>query len=108
MYLEYVGTHITTQEADTKKGARYLFEVNSKWTIDGSARSNLARYVNHACTPNCESTTSGTRVFVKAIRYISPGEELTYDYGEEYFNEFIEPHGCRCMGCVEKKKKTEL
>jgi SET domain-containing protein len=99
MYIEYVGDIIPTKEADTMKGARYLFELNSKWTINGSARSNLARYVNHSCEPNCESVQQGKRIFIKAISYIQPGEELCYDYGEEYVDEFIAPHGCRCQKC---------
>jgi SET domain-containing protein len=100
MYLEYVGPIISTEEADKLRGARYLFELNSKWTINGAARSNLARYVNHSCAPNCESVQNGKRIFIKVQKPINPGEELTYDYGEEYVDEFIAPHGCRCRKCL--------
>lgn len=100
MYIEYVGPIITTEEANKKKGARYLFELNSKITIDGSPRENLARYVNHSCNPNCESVQSGKRIFIKAIKTIEKGEELCYDYGDEYVDEFIKPHGCRCHACL--------
>lgn len=100
MYLEYIGTIISTDDANKKKGARYLFEINSKWTIDGSPRENLARYINHSCTPNCESVQQGTHIYIKAIAPIQPGEELCYDYGEEYVDEFIAPHGCKCRKCV--------
>jgi uncharacterized protein len=103
MYIEYVGDIIPTAEANKKKGARYLFEVNPKWTIDGSARSNLARYINHACDPNCESVQQGNRIFIKALQDIYPGEELCYDYGPEYFDEFIKPHGCKCGACDTSK-----
>jgi uncharacterized protein len=106
MYLEYTGVLIPTEQANEKKGARYLFELNSKWTIDGSPRSNTARYFNHSCDPNCESTQKGTQVFIVATRTIQKGEELTYDYGEEYVNELIKPHGCRCRKCVGTKKKN--
>ncbi len=34
---------------------KYLFELNNRWTIDGSVRKNVARYINHACRPNAES-----------------------------------------------------
>jgi len=106
MVVEYTGKRITTKHADTL-GTRYLFEIDTKWTIDGSARSNLARYVNHACNPNTEAEIDGTRIFYYALRNIDPGEELTVDYGEEYFEEFIKPHGCKCgaeyhMGGVTK------
>jgi SET domain-containing protein len=100
MYLEYVGHRIPTPVADKKKGARYLFEIDSTWTIDGSPRSNLARYINHSCDPNCESVQTDTQVFIKAIRTIQPGEELCYDYGDEYVDEFIRPHGCKCNTCT--------
>jgi len=99
MYIEYVGPIISNEEANKLHGARYLFEINGKWTINGAARSNLARYVNHSCAPNCESVQNGKRIFIKVIKNIKPGQELTYDYGEEYVDEFITPHGCRCRKC---------
>ena len=34
---------------------KYLFELNGRWTIDGSVRKNVARYINHSCRPNAES-----------------------------------------------------
>jgi len=100
--MEYVGTTIPTSEANKKHGAKYLFEINKHWTIDGSPRSNTARYFNHSCTPNCESTQTKTHVYIMATRTIKNGEELTYDYGEEYVNEFIKPYGCRCRTCAKK------
>lgn len=99
MYVEYHGDIITTKEADKKKGAKYLFEINTKWTIDGSGRDNLARYINHSCMPNCESVQNGKRIFIKATQFIQKDEELAYDYGDEYFDEFIKPHGCTCEAC---------
>lgn len=101
-YIEYTGEIITTEKANSMVGARYLFELNSKWTIQGAGRDNLARYINYSCEPNCESTQVGKRVFIMALQPIKPGEELTYDYGDEYFDEFIKPHGCRCGSCLKK------
>jgi len=100
--IEYTGDVITTDEAN-KKGGKYLFDINSKWTIDGTSRNNLARYINHSCKPNCESEVSGKRVFIYAIKNIKENEELNYDYGEEYFDEYIKPHKCRCGHCSIKK-----
>jgi uncharacterized protein len=102
MFIEYVGTIITNKQADSLKGARYLFELNSKWTINGASRENTARYINHSCKPNCESVQDGKRIFIKAITPIFPNEELVYDYGEEYVAEFIAPSGCKCASCLEK------
>jgi len=99
MYLEYIGTIISTVKANTMLGARYLFEINKRWTINGSSRNNLARYINHSCAPNCESVIDGKHIYIKTLQELHPGEELVYDYGEEYFTEFIEPNGCTCAGC---------
>jgi len=100
MFIEYTGKIIPNEKADTMNGARYLFEINSKWTIDGTGRSNLARYVNHSCIPNCESVLNGKKVYIKAKKNIRAGEQLTYDYGREYFDEFIKPKGCVCKKCL--------
>ena len=106
MVIEYTGKKITTKKADTL-GTKYLFEIDEKWTIDGSPRTNLARYVNHACEPNCEAEIDGTRIFYYAMRPIDSGEELTIDYGEEYFDEFIKPYGCKCGAKVHQGRAVE-
>lgn len=99
--IEYVGRTITHAEEYTIN-SKYLFEIHSRRTIDGSARSNSARYINHSCRPNCEIEIRSGRVFIMARRKIVAGEELCYDYGKEYWNEYIKPHGCRCIKCKEK------
>ncbi len=94
--IEYTGEKIPTKVADTLE-TRYLFEIDENWTIDGKERGNIARYINHSCGPNCESEiTDDDRIVINAIKAIKPGEELTYDYGDEYFDEFLRPEGCRC------------
>ena len=96
--IEYTGALLPTAAAD-RRGGRYLFQVNSRWTIDGSGRENLSRYINHSCAPNCIAHTRGKRVLIYSRRRISPGEELSYDYGKEYFDEYIKPQGCLCESC---------
>lgn len=102
--IEYVGRTLSKGEKYTSR-SKYLFEVNSRKTIDGMARSNFARYINHSCTPNCEPTISHGRVFIDAVKAVKPKDEITYDYGEGYFNEVIKPRGCRCVGCKMKTNK---
>jgi len=97
--IEYTGTLIPNSEAD-HKGGRYLFQVNDRWTIDGTGRENLSRYVNHSCRPNCIAYTEGRRVRIYALKGISRGVELSYDYGKEYFDAFIRPRGCGCRACA--------
>jgi SET domain-containing protein len=85
------------------RGARYLYEINSRWTIDGSSRRNIARYANHSCRPNAESDVVKGKVILRAIKHIKPGDEITYDYGEEYFELFLERKGCKCAKCISQR-----
>lgn len=116
IFIEYKGPRITNAEADRleARGSRYMYEINSRWTIDGKARSNIARYGNHSCRPNAESDIllgkraegrKGGKVILRAIKNIEPGEEITYDYGKDYWNAFIKPIGCMCTPCINKRKK---
>jgi len=102
--IEYTGEKITDSEAD-RRANRYLFELNDKWTIDGSGRKNTARYINHSCQPNCEAELDENEkhIYIKAKRAINVGEELTYHYGKTHFDEYIKPKGCRCNKCSAKK-----
>jgi len=86
---------------------KYLFELNNRWTIDGSVRKNIARYINHACKPNAESDVKPRKrkVFIRAIKNIEPGEEINYDYGTDYFKAYLKPIGCKCESCEKKRKK---
>lgn len=93
--IEYVGRVISKEEEYSSK-SKYLFEISKSKTIDGKPRWNKAGYINHSCRPNCEPDIHKGRVFIIAIRGIKAGEELSYDYGKEYFHDHILPHGCRC------------
>jgi hypothetical protein len=86
---------------------KYLFELNNRWTIDGSVRANIARYINHACKPNAESDVKPRKrkVVIRAIKNIEPGEEINYDYGTDYFKAYLKPIGCKCDACEKKRKK---
>src|SRR6187402_1725891 len=86
---------------------KYLFELTNRWTIDGSVRKNVARYINHACKPNAESDVRPRKrkVVIRAIKNIEPGEEINYDYGTDYFKAYLKPIGCKCAACEKKRKK---
>lgn len=102
--IEYIGNILNAEEAEKKTTAQYLFEVSRNKTIDGTPRWNIARYANHSCgnQGNAESEITKGRVFIQAIKNIKEGEEITYDYGEEFFDEHIKPYGCRCKKCDKK------
>jgi SET domain-containing protein len=97
--IEYTGPRISSEEVSRRRNTRYLFEINSRWTIDGSPRWNTARYINHACRPNAKAGVSRGRIRIKAIKRIKPGDEITYNYGKSYFDTFITPIGCKCLSC---------
>jgi uncharacterized protein len=103
----YRGRRISSEEADRReaRGARYMFALNSRWTIDGSPRWNLARYINHSCRPNARPVGRNRGIVIVALRRIKPGEEITYDYGREYLNYFFTNSGCRCALCRNKSAR---
>jgi uncharacterized protein len=93
--IEYVGKKVKPDSVDN----RYIFAVNKKWDIDGSPRFNTARYANHSCMPNAEAVNEDDHIFIEAIKKITAGEEITYDYGEEHFQKIIikKNGGCSCL-----------
>lgn len=102
--IEYTGEHITHDEAN-RRGGKYLFILSDTVVVDGKGRENTARYINHSCKPNAEGETDEDegKIRILAKKTILPGEEICYDYGKEYVNEYIKPHGCRCKACLETK-----
>ncbi|HZF16628.1 MAG TPA: SET domain-containing protein-lysine N-methyltransferase [Steroidobacteraceae bacterium] len=85
--IEYVGERISHEEADRRYEDRpesdnhtFLFIVDKRTVIDAGVGGNEARYINHACDPNCETVIEQRRIFIEALRDIEPGEELNYDY----------------------------
>lgn len=106
--LEYRGRKITTKQAiwiEDNTENRYVFEINDKWSIDGSPRWNMARYVNHSCRPNVEAYQYAERIFYRAKWTIQPGSEVTVSYGRDYFTTFIKPIGCKCDTCIARRKR---
>jgi SET domain-containing protein len=103
--VTYRGKRIATAEAHRRErrfGAKYMFEVSRHWSINGSSRRNLGRYVNHCCDPNAQAVLRAGKIVFVALRAIAPGEEITLDYGEEYFELYFKPAGCGCAACTWK------
>lgn len=100
--VRYTGRRVTNERADEIDN-RYLFELNSRWTIDGASRGNIARYINHSCRPNAEVYFVGHTIKIRARRRIKPGEEIAYDYGRDHFDAYIKPKGCKCVKCREER-----
>jgi len=102
--VRYSGRKLRSEIADQIDN-RYLFEINARWTIDGSGRRNRARYINHSCRPNAEVYFVKHVIKIRAIKNIKSGDEITYDYGRDYFDTFIKQLGCKCRACSRKRAK---
>jgi len=106
---EYKGPRVNAEEAGRleRRGNRYLYEINPRVTIDGTPRTNLARYANHSCNPNAESYTYSGRVFIRALRNIKLDEEITYDYGTDYLKNVIGRSRCQCRRCRRRRARKQ-
>jgi len=84
------------EERYVRRGRLWTFIVNDRWVRDAAVGGNIARYVNHACHPNCYIDVVGRTIWILASRRIRAGEELTYDYNTDGFCGIR----CRCRrGC---------
>jgi SET domain-containing protein len=101
--VQYAGEKITNRES-LKREKRYLgrghiwcFKLNRLYVRDAAVGGNVARYINHSCTPNCYTRVIGDTIWIIAARNIRKGEELTYDYSTDG----VGTVRCRCSpGCT--------
>jgi SET domain-containing protein len=84
--IDYAGQLISHTES-ARREARYLktgciwcFNISRRWVRDAAVGGNIARFINHACRPNCYVQIDGLTIWIRASRNIRRGEELTYDY----------------------------
>jgi SET domain-containing protein len=105
--IEYVGEVISWDEAQDRHphdpndpNHTFYFHVNEDKVIDALHGGNSSRWINHSCDPNCEADEENDRIFIKAIRNIKAGEELSYDYGliidEPYTQKLKAEYPCWC------------
>ena len=104
--IEYKGKIISVNKSKTdpkfdNEKAIYLFNINKRFDLDGDFKFNIARLINHSCDPNCEVFGEGLKVWVYAMKDIRKGDELSYDYGFSYDENFRQfPCNCRSKKCV--------
>ena len=103
--VDYAGELVRNDESQAreeryaKQGCIWVFRVNRRWSRDAAVGGNIARFINHACRPNCWFEVAGTTIWIRASRTIQSGEELTYDY--RIVGRRTMP--CRCRpGCPNK------
>ena len=106
--IEYRGERTTWEIASERPDSdpsnpqhTFIFETSDGKIIDGGLRGNAARWINHSCSPNCESFEDDAgRVFIEARCSIPPGDELTYDYRlsleGRITRKIREEYACRC------------
>jgi SET domain-containing protein len=105
--IDYAGELISNKQSEKRedrylsKGCIWVFRVNRNWSRDAAVGGNVARFVNHSCTPNCWIEVDGKTktIWIRAAKQIRKGQELTYDYNTE--GDKVIP--CRCRpGCKTK------
>jgi SET domain-containing protein len=110
--IEYRGERISWDHATERAAERggpinhtFYFSLADGNVIDGGRRGNDARWINHACEPNCEAYEEDGRVYIHALRDIEQGEELNYNYAliydERHTPALKRLFACRCgtPGC---------
>ena len=98
--IDYAGELISNKESEQredrylKKGCIWVFRVNRAWSRDAAVGGNIARFINHSCTPNCwiEVDAKTRTIWIRAAKPIAAGQELVYDYNTE--GDKVIP--CRC------------
>ena len=104
--INYVGKIITkkqTKESEKFDNSKriYLFDLNSRYDLDGNVSWNTARLINHSCLNNCDYEGKGLKLWVNANRDIKMGEELTCNYGFSYDSDYKQfPCKCGSKNCV--------
>ena len=103
--IDYGGELVLNSESEAReerylaKGHIWVFRVNRRYSRDAAVGGNIARFINHSCTPNCWIEVVDKTIWIRASRLIRTGEELTYDYATD--GEQSIP--CRCRpGCPNK------
>ena len=105
--IDYAGELISNKQSESRedkylsKGCIWVFRVNRNWSRDAAVGGNIARFINHACKPNCwiEVDNKTRTIWVRAAKQIRKGEELVYDYNTE--GDKVIPCMCR-PGCKTK------
>jgi SET domain-containing protein len=98
---EIRGESISVAEARRRAAGKariMIVEVSARKAIDASGSTDPMRFTNHGCRPNARLQIRDGRIEFYALRAISPGEEITVDYGETHHEGRLR---CRCgaPGC---------
>jgi SET domain-containing protein len=103
--IDYAGELVRNRDSEEREdryfaeGCIWVFRMNRVWSRDANVGGNIARFINHSCTPNCYYEIVDRTIWIRAARTIRRGEELTYDY--QTIGERTMPCQCR-PGCTNR------
>jgi hypothetical protein len=114
MIIEYAGEQIPSPVADVRERhydrrgiGCYMFRIDADWVVDATMSGSVARFINHACRPNCYSEILRMSdepghdvIVIRSARAIRRGEELTYNYMFDLENASKIPCYCGDKDCV--------
>jgi hypothetical protein len=117
---ELTGKIEPKKETDSEAENNYLCSIaigsiasntTTAW-INTTYSSSVARFINHSCSPNCQFIEGRCGknyrlVYVITLRNIDIGEELTLDYGSEWFVGPNEHCLCGESNCRNPPKVTD-
>lgn len=82
----------------TRSARVMIVELSEKKAIDFSRSTDPMRFTNHSCRANARLCIRQGRVEFYALHAITPGEEVTVDYGETHHEGRL-PCRCGARGC---------
>ena len=94
--LEFTGDRVVrdiVNHAQATGGPDSFLQIEENSFIGSSGK--VDDYVNHSCDPNCGLEFTGDRIYLKSIKPIKRGEELTFDYATSQKSFPFRFH-CRC------------
>ncbi|VDN55452.1 unnamed protein product [Dracunculus medinensis] len=124
---EYTGELISNEEADRREVDTYLFEIVENsiiYCIDARNKGNVARFVNHSCDANllvlkvvwdanvrhfphiCFFAKRDIQKAMFITITILQGEELTIDYGRQWWDVKRKYFSCLCGSSACRYRET--
>ncbi|XP_017307615.1 histone-lysine N-methyltransferase EHMT1a [Ictalurus punctatus] len=105
---EFAGEIISDGEANIRDNDSYMFNLDNKvgevYCIDAQFYGNVSRFMNHLCEPNLFPVRVFTkhqdlrfpRIALFSCKPIRAGDELGFDYGDQYWEIKRKYFNCQC------------
>ncbi|KAI4899738.1 hypothetical protein NFI96_016543, partial [Prochilodus magdalenae] len=105
---EFAGEIISDGEANARENDAYMFNLDNKvgevYCVDAQFYGNVSRFMNHLCEPNLFPVRVFTkhqdlrfpRIALFSRKAIRAGDELGFDYGDQYWEIKRKYFTCQC------------